>query len=176
MLTNSLDSFLFYLNHFELVDYGAYIWFLFLAFLFLVFSIALMRRYILLGFFVLLIALSIFIAGPFTIKWFLNSSLRKNEVQIGLVKQLQFSDTLILEGNISNLSKKSFSTCRIYFGFLKQSKNRYKQIANELIPYQKRLFTIEQPILKNEIADFRVVLDNFRLQEDINISAKSECY
>lgn len=176
MLTNSLDSFLFYLNHFELVDYGAFIWFIFLTFLFLIFSIMLLGRYTILGIFVLLLSLSAFMVGPFAMKWYLNGSLRKNETTISLIKQLQFSNTLIMEGTIKNLSKKNFSTCRVYFGFHKNSNNKYRQMANEFFPYKKYSHTTKEALFKNEITDFRVVIDNFRLQKDVNVSAKTECY
>lgn len=176
MLTNSLDSFLFYINHFELVDYGVYIWFIFLTFLFLIFSIMLLQKYTILGLIILFTTIAIMVAGPFTIKWYLNGSLRANETKITLIKQLHFSNTLIMEGSVQNISKKKFSTCKVYFGFFRWSKNKYKQMINEIVPYKRYTHTLNQPLLKNEIADFRVVVDNYRLQNDINISAKSECY
>lgn len=176
MLTSSIDSFLLYLNHFELVDYGTYIWFIFLAFLFLILSIILFQKYTIMGFFIFLLSLLIFFIGPFAIKWYLDGTTRKNETTINLIKQLQFSNTLILQGSIHNLSKKDFSTCKINFGFFRNSKNKYKQFFSELFPAQKRFFMVTQPIVKNESVDFRVVLENFRLHEDVNISTKSECY
>lgn len=176
MLTNSLNSLLAYINHFEIADYMAFIWFLILSFLFLILGILLLRRYTLTGLFIVFVVLVIICIGPFVIKYYLNSSIRKSEANITDTKQLAFSDTFILQGNVKNLSKKIFSTCRVYIGFYKHSKSSLKQFANDLKPYKKRIHIMKKPLDINKSVDFRIVFENFRLPKDINITAISECY
>lgn len=176
MLSNSLSSLLAYINHFETPDYLAFVWFLVLAFLFLILGILLLRRYAMTGIFIIFVVLIIFCAGPFVLKYYLNTTIRKNETIITNSKQLTYSNTFILQGEIRNLSQKVFSTCRVYIGFYKHSKSSFRQFFNELKPYYKNIHIINKPLDINQSADFRVVFDNFRLPNDINITAVSECY
>lgn len=176
MLSSSFSSFLYYFNHFELTDYMAFIWFLTLAFLFLILGIILLRRYTILGFMIIFTVIVICVAGPFTIKWYLNNALREVKTQISSTKQLNFSDTFIIEGNITNLSKRDFSTCKLYIGIYKFSKNKYKQYINELKPARKYTKNIDKILQKNQTTDFKFVLNDFKISPDVNITALSECY
>jgi hypothetical protein len=92
------------------------------------------------------------------------------------VKKLQFSDSLIVTGEVQNLSKKDFSQCTIDIKVVKDSKNSVKNFINQLKPLRKKTIFMEDIIEVNATKDFRVVFDAYTYKNDINISTKSECY
>lgn len=176
MLSNSVGSFIYYFNHFELTDYVAFAWFLILFFLFLVLGILLIKRHLILALFMIFVVLVIGCVGPFFMKWYLNNSIRKTDFQISKTRQLNFSDTFIVEGNVTNLSKKDFSTCRIYLGFYKTSKNKYLRYFDSIKPLKRYVKNMKKGLKRGESEDFRIILNNLNIPKDINISGVSECY
>ena len=92
------------------------------------------------------------------------------------MKKLSFSDTLIVTGEVTNLSNKSFSTCKVNISVLKSSKSNIQNFINELKPLLKQSIFIDEPIEINATKEFRVVFDRYTYPKDINISIKSECY
>lgn len=176
MLTSSFGAFMTYINHFGMYDYVAFIWFIILVFLFFLLAISLITRYPITSIFMILLLIVVSIAGPFTIKWYLNNILRPTKTKIISKKQLVFSNTFILEGIVQNASKQKFNMCEVYIGFFKHSKNKYKDKINKIKPYHKRTITLNESLDKNQTADFRVVFNDFRINPDTNITAVSECY
>lgn len=167
---------MFYLDHFEMMDYIVFFWFFALAFLFLILSFMLMARYVLLGIFVAFALIVILVTGPFVGKWFLNDTFRHVDVNITKQKQLTYTNTFIINANLTNRSKKTFSICKVYSGFIKSSKSKYKNILNALKPLNKKSFILTKQILPNQNIDFRIVYDNFRKSKDTNLTVKAECY
>lgn len=176
MLNSSFSSLIFYINHFELADYIAFVWLIILLFLFLLLGVLLLRRHIILGIFVIFIVMVVAIVGPFVMKYYLNNSLRSTALTISNAKQLIFSDTYIIEGNITNLSKKDFSVCKVYIGFYKISKNKFAKYFDYIKPLKIYIHKLKQPLNKLQSSNFRIVLNEYKIPKDINISAVSECY
>lgn len=176
MLSNSFSSFFYYFNHFELIDYVAFIWFIILFFLFLTLSILLLRKHVSLALFMVFVLLVLGVMGPFFMKWYLNKALRKTNLQIVNMKQLNFSDTFIMDGKVENLSKRDFSTCRVYIGFYKVSKNKYLKYFDNIKPIKTYAKDLKEPLKMGQSADFRIVLNNFKIAKDMNVSGVSECY
>ncbi len=176
MLTNTIGSILYHFHHLELWDYLAFVWFFALVFLFVLLGFMLLRRHLLMGFLILTVMIIIAFVGPFFLKFYLNDTIRKNKVEIVSAKQLHFSDTFIIKGTLTNLSKQNFSTCKIYIGFYAHSKNKYKQYINDIFPYAKVTKKFDKSIQKGQSADFKHVLNNFKIKKDANLSAVAECY
>ncbi len=176
MSNSLLDSFITYMSHFELADYLAFVWFILLSFLFLILGILLLRKFIFLSIMLIFMVLIGFFIAPFGIKYYFNSTIRHSQASITNQRQLSYSDTFILQGKVQNLSKKAFKICRVNVGFYKYSKKPFKDFFYKLKPYKKKVIKINKPLEANESVDFKLVLKDFKLFKDTNISAISECY
>ncbi len=176
MLSNLLGSLFYYLNHLELKDYLALVWFVLLSFSFLVLGLMLLRKHIILGFLVSITMIFILLGGPFVIKWYLNESLRKTESKVLLAKQLNFSNTFLIRVKVKNLSQQHLSKCRLYFTLYKDSENKYKLFFSKLkgIRNFNKLVEIHLPV--GGEFEYKYALNNIRLQEDTKLDIVSECY
>ena len=63
-----------------------------------------------------------------------------------MIKQLEYSNTLLVDLRLTNLSKKSFNYCKIGLSFYKNSGNALRRYANELKPFLK-----ENIVLKDSL-------------------------
>ncbi len=165
-----------YLHHFSTYDYIAYAWLILLFFVAVLLSIVVAKRSPIFSLLIVILSLLLLFVGPFVLKHYLDQYLRASSTQTILVKKLNFSNTLIVTGSITNLSKKSFSTCKIDVDVLKSSTSSIKNFVNRLKPLLKKSISIDEPMKRDATKEFRVVFDNFTYSKDINISIKSECY
>jgi len=165
-----------YIHHFSMYDYIAYAWLILLFFITILLAIMVAKKSPTFSVLILIIALTLLFAGPFVLKHYLDKFIRPSLTKIEQIKKLTFSDTLIINGTLTNLSKKSFSTCNINISIIKTSKNDIQNFINQLKPLRKQSISIDSTIEVNSTKEFRVVFDNYRYLKDINISSKSECY
>ena len=169
-------SILNYVHHFSMYDYIAYIWLILIFFVAILLSILLAKKSPIFSILIFMLSLGLLFAGPFVLKHYLDKYLRLSSAKPILIKKLSFSDTLIVTGLVTNLSKKSFSTCTVNVSILKSSKSNIQNFINQLKPLLKQSISIDKPIDANESEEFRIVFDRYIYANDINVSIKSECY
>ena len=165
-----------YLHHFSMYDYAAYAWLILIFFVTILLSILVAKKSPIFSILILMLSLGLLFAGPFILKHYLDKYLRASSAQATHIKKLNFSNTLIVNGIVINLSKKNFSTCSVDVLVVKNSKSDIQKFINQLKPLQKQSIFINNPIEVNATKEFRVVFDNYQYSHDINISIKSECY
>jgi len=94
-----------------------------------------------------------------------------------MVKKLTFSNSLIVEGTISNHSKKDFSLCLVHTSIFKQSDAQgLKAFINTLKPITNQSILLKQALPKEGVIEFQSVFDDFIYSGDVNASLKAECY
>lgn len=169
-------SILNYIHHFSMHDYAAYAWLILIFFVTVILSILVVKKSPIFSILILILSLATLFAGPFVLKHYLDKYLRPSSAQPILIKKLSFSDTLIVSGLVTNLSKEAFSTCMVDVSVLKTSKSDIQNFINQLKPLLKQSISIDKPIEVNATEEFRVVFDRYTYPNDINISIKSECY
>ncbi len=175
-MTELKFSILEYIQNLGLYDYLAFAW-LFLTFLILIIlSIIIMKKAIKTSMFVLLLSLILLLIGPFFIKHYLNKTLRRVDTRSIQFQKLNFSNTLIVNYKIKNLSKKSFKECEIHITVYRPSASKLKLFLNKLKPIEQKTILIKEPINANDFADKRFVFDNFSYNRDINVSVEAQCY
>lgn len=165
-----------YIHHFSMYDYAAYAWLILIFFVTILLSILVAKKSPMFSILILMLSLSLLFIGPFMLKHYLDKYLRTSLSQTTLVKKLNYSDTLIVNGMVTNLSKKSFSICDVNVAVVKSSKSDIQKFINKLKPLLKQSISIDKPIEVNATKEFRVVFDNYKYSKDINVSVKSECY
>jgi len=146
-----------YIHHFSMYDYAAYSWLILIFFVTILLAIMIAKKSAIFSILILMISLALLF-------------------QVTLVKKLTFSDSLIINGLITNISKKRFSTCNINISVVKSSQSDIQEFINQLKPLLKRSISIDKPIEVNTTKEFRVVFNNYTYSKKINISINSECY
>ena len=171
-------SFLTYIKHLGLYDYLAFGW-LILTFLILVILASLIaRRSSVLALLTIIFSLLTLLIAPFAIKYKLNELLRQTTTEVTLVKKLSFSDSLIVEGTIQNLSKKPMSTCLILTSVFKQTENQgIKAFIASLKPIVNQSILLKQQDFQpNGSLDFQAVFESYFYNGEVNATLKAECY
>lgn len=169
-------SILVYIDHFTTYDYIAYAWLAFLFFITILLSILMAKKSPIFSILIFMISLMLLLIGPFVLKHYLNEHLRPSFSTLIETKKLNFSDTLIVTGSVKNISKNSFSICKIDVAVLKSSDNSIENLLSRLKPLRKKTIVIDEVIETNRTKEFKAIFDGYRFLEDVNISLKSECY
>ena len=165
-----------YLNHFGLYDYIAYIWLFLTFFILLILSIILIKKSIKISIILILFSLLLFFIGPPVLKYFLDTTIRPVEISKINFKKLHFTDTLIVDTKIKNISKKIYSECQINAKVYKQGETKIKIFINKLKPITHRTILSKVKLKSGESMDNRMIFYNFIYNHDINVSISAECY
>ena len=131
-------SLLNYVHHFSIYDYAAYAWLILIFFVTILLAIMIAKKSPTFSILILIIALGLLFVGPFVLKHYLDQYLRPLKNSTILVKKLNFSNSLIVAGSVTNMSKNSFSTCKVNISVLKSSQNPIKYFINQLKPLRKK--------------------------------------
>ncbi len=170
------SSYLAYVGHFHMTDYIAFAWLVLLFFVFLFLAILLARGRPLLAMIIVILDLALLGGGPFGIKYILDSKIRDVETKLETIKQLTYSDTLILQGTLQNRGKVNFNWCKVHLNIYPKQKNGAIYKILPIKSLHERSITIETPPKKSELVTFELVWENIRLDENQSVVAKGECY
>lgn len=178
MLIDALKiSFLIYLKNLGLYDYLALGWLIITFFVLIFLSILIARKSASLALLLIIISLIIFLIAPFMIKQKVSELQRPVNTEVTNVKKLTFSPSLIVEGNINNLSQKDFTKCLVQTNVIKNiDTNFLKSYINALKPIANKSIMVEQSLAKNDFMEYRVVFDDFEYEGNVTASIKAECY
>ena len=147
-------------------------WVLFLAFLLMILGAFVRRKS--LSYFLLLIGLSLLFAGPPAIKIAMDHYLRAAKVTVTNVKPLHYSHALLIEGDLTNEGRSDFSACDLVASIdTHTSKKGFASLWN---PERVFIQRIPGPIVKGETKPFRIIVDRFRSDGDVNASVTARCY
>jgi hypothetical protein len=142
--------------------------------LLLVLAIALKDK-IILAIFMVILAFIVVTVGPIIGYIKLHQHLFKNKVTLHEVKALEFTEALLIKGEITNQSKRPFNECIIYVGVHKVSHNRFLDPLYPNIPFKKSSLKLSDPIPSGESLSFKLFVEPFRYTKDYNITIKGEC-
>lgn len=170
-------SFLVYLKNLGLYDYLALGWLVATFFVLIFLSILIARKSSALALFLIITSLIIFLVAPFMIKQKISQFQRPVNTEITNIKKLTFSPSLIVEGNINNLSQKDFTKCLVQTSVIKDiDANFLKSYINKLKPIVNKSIMVEQTLSKNDFIEYRVVFDDFEYEGNVTASIKADCY
>ena len=105
MLENLKQSFIDYANSLSIYDYAAFGWLIFLFIIILTLAILLGRKKPSLAIFLVMIAILLMFVAPFSIKYFLDKTVRKVDVVTDKISKLHYASSLIVTGHLSNSGK-----------------------------------------------------------------------
>ena len=163
-----------FIHHLLIYDYllfgGIFILFLLLLILAIV-----LRNKMGLAIFLVFIAFGVLTAGPVVGYLVLHNYLFKHALTIKEVKALQFTEALLVKGDINNTSKRTFKECTIHARVYKVSHNKYLDPIYPYIPFKKGSITLQENIQPGKSAPFKLFVEPFRYSKDFNLTYKAEC-
>jgi len=163
-----------FIQHLIIYDYFLFGGVIILFILLLIIAIVLRHKLGLAIFFVL-IAFGVLTAGPVEGYIALHHYLFKNKIILHEVKALEFTEALLIKGDINNTSKRPFSECTIKVGVHKVTHNQYLDRLYPYLPFKRSSLRLEEPILPGTSAPFKLFVEPFRYSKDYNITIKADC-
>jgi len=170
MKTHIID----FIHHLLIFDYllfgGIFILFIILLTLAIAF-----RAKMGLAIFLVLLAFGVLTAGPVAGYIALHQYLFKHKTVIHEVKALEFTEALLIKGEITNTSKRQFSECTLHASVYKVTHNKYIDPIYPYIPFKKSSLKLKVDIVPGKSAPFKLFVEPFRYTKDYNLTLKGEC-
>lgn len=163
-----------FIHHLLIYDYllfgGIFILFILLL------TIAIILRHRLgLAIFFVFIAFGILTAGPIMGYLALHSYLFKNKIILHEIKTLEFTEALLIKGDINNTSKHSFKECTIKVGVHKVTHNQYIDKIYPYVPFKRSSMILTESISPGDSTSFKFLVEPFSYHKDFNITIKADC-
>lgn len=165
----------FYLTYLGWIDFASYVWLILMFFTLIFACFYLMSKHFAAGALVFILTIFAFLFGAFYLHKFLDENLRDRSLVVTDKKRLTYSNTLIVDLNLTNLSKKPFEYCNIKLKFYNPSSNFMKNELNKLKPFLKTNLVIKESISAGETIQKQSIIDGF-VFENYDLTATSECY
>ncbi len=125
--------------------------------------------------FLVLVAFGVLTAGPVGGYIALHNYLFKNKIILHEVKALEFTEALLIKGDINNTSKRPFKECTINVGVHKVTHNQYIDRLYPYIPFKRSSMILKESIPSGESESFKFLVEPFHYNKDFNITIKANC-
>ena len=170
MIKHKLTTFINELIMYDYILFGS----VFSIFVLLVILGILLRKKTFISILLLLLAFSTIILAPTLGYVKMHEFLFKNETAFISQKKLSFTKAIVVHGSVKNMSNHSFSSCKIKVGIYKVSGNEIKDYLFKFNPF-KKMSILEYDIKKDEVRNFKAILEPFTYSKDYNISIGASC-
>lgn len=135
----------------------------------------LLHRKLLLSILFVLLAFSIITLGPTLGYIKMHDYLFKHDANITEVKELEFTDALVVRGVLANHSKQNFTFCEITANVYKVAHNPVLDLLFPLNPFKKASITKENIPVGGQ-TEFKLFVEPFRYTKDYNVSIGASCH
>jgi hypothetical protein len=154
-----------------------YILFGAMALLFILFLILaiLLRRRVMFSVLSILFAFIFLLLGPILGYPIMHNLLYKNDVIMTQVKKLEFTNALLITGDIINRSKMDFLTCKIKAQAYKVTGKSIPDMIYPYKPFKKGMVKLDTLIKPGESQPFKLFIEPFNYTKDYNISIGAQC-
>ncbi|MDD4854735.1 MAG: DUF2393 family protein [Sulfuricurvum sp.] len=164
-----------FIDTLALYDYLLFGGILFFFFLFLILAVLLHHK-LTLAITLVLTAFLLLIGGPFGGYMLLHKYLYKHTITLSTVQDLEYTEALVLKGDINNTSQQTFKECTLYFGVSKVSSIK---ILNDKIypylPFRRQTLTLTQPVKPNSGETFKLLIEPFSYPKKFSVTAWGIC-
>jgi hypothetical protein len=170
MKTKILD----FIQTLSLYDYLLFGGILFFFLLFLILAILLHQK-LKIAIALILMAFLVITVAPFGGYMLLHKTLYKHTVTLTTVQDLEFSEVLLLRGDLNNTSNQTFKECTITFGISKISSFKQLNKLYPYIPFRTKKVTLKGPIKSKESRSFKVLIEPFSYPKKFGVTARGQC-
>lgn len=163
-----------FLHTLSLYDYLLFGGIIFLFLLFLILSILFRHKQTLAISLVLLAFISLLVA-PIGGYIALHALMYKHTVTLTTVKDLTFTDALLIKGDINNTSNQTFKECTLYVGVSKISPIKPLNKIYPYLPFRRQTITIKGPIEVNGSETFKLLIQPFHYTKRHSVTVIGQC-
>jgi len=170
--TEFLNNFLAQLHTY---DYYAFIWIGLVFIILLVLSIVMVRKKAGHAVIIMIFAFIFLLSAPFISFYLIHNFIYKTEIQVDMVKKLQYSKSLVIKGTLINRGIEDFSTCNIEADVIKTGQNFLKNFISTIKPIKKKVILVNKRIIPGEIHLFSFIIEPYTYRGDFNVTLKANC-
>lgn len=163
-----------FLHTLSLYDYLLFGGIVFL-FLFLLLLSILFRHKQTLAISLILLAFIILLAAPFGGYIALHALMYKHTITLTTVKDLTFTEALLIKGDINNTSKQTFKECTLYVGVSKISPIKPLNKLYPYLPFRRQTIIIKGPIAPKDSETFKLLIQPFHYTKRHRVTVLGQC-
>jgi len=145
------------------------------VFILLLFLAILLREKTKISLLLVLLSFTSLIAGPIFGYQYIHSKLYGYTITNIQVKELEFSEALVIKGTLTNHGTQTFSKCNIKAITYKGANNFLEEIVYPFKPFNKKSIIKQESLDINKSLDFKLILEPFTYSKEYNVSIKAEC-
>lgn len=123
----------------------------------------------------ILFAFVILTVGPPIGYFTLHHYLYKHTITLQTVKDLQFTDALVIKGEVKNVSNFSIQECTLHIGVAKKSPYALLNRLYPYIPFRRTSMKIKGPINSGESENFKLLIEPFRYSQPHTVTVRGVC-
>lgn len=164
-------DFLHTLNPYDYLLFGGIIFF----FLFLLILSILLRHKQTLALILVILALLTLLIGPIGGYIALHALMYKHTITLTTVKDLTFTEALLIKGDINNTSKQTFKECTLYVGVSKISPIKPLNKLYPYLPFRRQTITIKGPIEPKNSETFKLLIQPFHYTKPHSVTVLGHC-
>lgn len=170
MKTQIID-FLHSLNVYDYLLVGAIVF----LFLFLMILAILFRHKQTLALVLIILALITLLIAPIGGYITLHALLYKHTITLTTVKDLTFTEALLIQGDLNNTSKQTFKECTLYVGVSKISPIKPLNKLYPYVPFRHQIITLTGPIAPKSSQSFKLLIQPFHYNKRHSVSVIGQC-
>jgi hypothetical protein len=163
-----------FLNSLNLYDYLLFGGILFFFLLLLLLSI-LLRHKQTLAISLVLLAFITLLTAPFGGYIALHSFMYKHAITLTTVKDLTFTEALLLKGDLTNTSNQTFKECTLYVGVSKISTIKPLNALYPYLPFRRTTIRIQGPIEPQSSQTFKLLIEPFHYTKRHSVTVIGQC-
>jgi ABC-type transport system involved in multi-copper enzyme maturation permease subunit len=163
-----------FLHTLSLYDYLLFGGIVFL-FLFLLIVSILLRHKQTLAISLVLLAFITLLTSPVAGYIALHALLYKHSITLTTVKDLTFTEALLIKGDLNNTSNETFKECRLYVGVSKISPIKPLNKLYVYLPFRRQTIIIKGPIKPKDSETFKLLIQPFNYTKRHNVTVLGQC-
>lgn len=175
LVTALKQTLYYYLEHINAYDYIMMAAVLAGFLIFMMFSLIAIFKSQVFGSLLLVVSVGILGAGAYFGYQIVDDKFRKRTLNIVNTTQLQYSNTFLLDLNLTNDSNKTFKNCRVNVQFNRTTNSKFRDFINVFKPIKLVFADSNTRIAPGSTIDFNITLYNFR-PKNYNIFTWSQCF
>lgn len=162
-----------FIDTLALYDYLLFGGILFLFFLLLILAVLLHRK-LALAITLIITAFTLLISTPLSYAA-LHTTIYKHTITLSTVQPLEFTEALLIRGDINNTSKQTFKECTITFAVSKVSSIGVLNKGYHYLPFRRQTLVITKPIEPHQGENFKILIEPFNYSKNFSVTAWGQC-
>jgi hypothetical protein len=105
----------------------------------------------------------------------LHKYLYKHTITLTTVQDLEFTDALLVRGDVNNTSQQTINECTLYISISKVSPLKILNNFYPYIPFKTQPLHFKTPLKPKESYSFKILIEPFSYQKHFQVIARGQC-